>query len=306
MKGIILAGGLNTRLYPVTQVVSKQLLPVYDKPMIFYPLSILMLAHIRDILIISTPRDTGLIEGLLGDGRQLGLNIEYKVQDQPRGIADAFIVGREFVNGEACALVLGDNILYGHNVYQVLDSAASRKTGATVFGYEVHDPERFGVVEIGEDGHALSIEEKPENPKSHWAIIGLYFYDENVCDVAARLAPSDRGELEITDINKWYLEQGQLYVERLPRGFAWLDCGHPEALQEASQFIHTIQKRQRYRVSCIEEIAYRMGFIDLPQLRTLADAVGKSDYGRYLAQIADEAEAGPRAPLSRKPVPQRG
>lgn len=306
MKGIILAGGLNTRLYPVTRVVSKQLLPVYDKPMIFYPLSILMLAHIRDILIISTPRDTGLIEALLGDGSQLGLKIEYKVQEQPRGIADAFIVGRDFVNGEACALVLGDNILYGHNVYQVLDSAASRAAGATVFGYEVHDPERFGVVEIGDDGHALSIEEKPKKPKSHWAVIGLYFYDKNVCDIAASIKPSGRGELEITDINNRYLEQGELYVERLPRGFAWLDCGHPEALHEASQFIHTIQKRQRYRIACVEEIAYRMGFIDLDQLRKLSEVVAKSDYGQYLAQIADEADGEPRAPLSRKPASPQG
>ncbi len=288
MKGIILAGGSNTRLFPVTQVVSKQLLPVYDKPMIYYPLSVLMLAKIREVLIISTPRDTRLIRDLLGDGSHLGLQISYIVQEKPRGIADAFVLGREFIANQPCALILGDNILYGHNIYQVLSCALERKRGATVFGYEVHDPERFGVVEIAEDGRALSIEEKPRKPKSAWAVIGLYFYDEQVCDIAARLKPSDRGELEVTEVNSVYLQQGELFVEKLYRGFAWLDCGHPEALQEASQFVHTMQKRQRYRMACVEEIACRLGYIDAAQLKRIGESMSKSDYGQYILALADE------------------
>ena len=282
MKGIILAGGRNTRLFPVTQAISKQLLPVYDKPMIYYPLSILMLAKIRDILIISTPRDTPRIEELLGDGSQLGLRISYQVQDRPRGIADAFILGRDFIGGAPVALILGDNILYGHNIYGLIQNAMTRDKGATVFGYEVPDPERFGIVEIGPDGRAISIEEKPAQPKSHWAVIGLYFYDKDVCDIAAGLEPSGRGELEITDINRHYLERGDLYVERLYRGFAWLDCGNAEALSEATQFIHTFQKRQRYRIACVEEVAFRMGYIDVAQLRRLAEPIIKSEYGLHL------------------------
>ena len=299
MKGIILAGGHNTRLFPVTQAISKQLLPVYDKPMIYYPLSILMLAKIREILIISTPRDTPRIEELLGDGSQLGLQISYQVQDQPRGIADAFILGRDFIAGEPVALILGDNILYGHNIYGLIQNAMMRERGATVFGYEVPDPERFGVVEIGADGRALGIEEKPAQPKSHWAVIGLYFYDGEVCDIAASLKPSGRGELEITDINRHYLARGELYVERLYRGFAWLDCGNAEALSEATQFIHTFQKRQRYRIACVEEVAFRMGYIDLDQLKRLAEPIIKSEYGQYVMQIARESEdQGTRFPAS--------
>ena len=299
MKGIILAGGWNTRLHPVTQVVSKHLLPVYDKPMIYYPLSVLMLAKIRDILIISTPRDTRLIRDLLGDGSHLGLKISYAVQEEPRGIADAFVLGREFIAGGPCALILGDNILYGHNIYQVLTHALNRKRGATVFGYEVHDPERFGVVEIAEDGRAISIEEKPRHPKSAWAVIGLYFYDEQVCDIAAQVKPSDRGELEVTEINSVYLQRGELFVEKLYRGFAWLDCGHPEALQEASQFVHTMQKRQRYRMACVEEIAWRLGFIDTAQFKSLGESMSKSDYGQYILALAEEGLAmGGSEPLA--------
>jgi glucose-1-phosphate thymidylyltransferase len=296
MKGIILAGGSNTRLYPTTQAVSKQLLPVYDKPMIYYPLSVLMLAGLRDILIISTPRDTPHIRGLLSDGEQLGLRISYRVQDAPRGIADAFRVGRDYIAGEHCALILGDNILYGHNIYELLNRAAIRAEGATVFGYEVHDPERFGIVEIGPDGRALCIEEKPKKPKSHWAVIGLYFYDSQVCDFADSLKPSDRGELEITDINNLYLAHGNLFVERLYRGFAWLDCGNAEALQEASLFVQVLQKRQRYRLACIEEIAYRMGYIDAVQLRKLGSQICKSEYGRYILELAEETTHEPRTP----------
>ncbi len=289
MKGIILAGGLNSRLFPVTQAICKQLLPVYDKPMIYYPLSILMLAQIREILIISTPRDTSRISDLLGDGGQMGLEISYMVQNEPRGIADAFILGRDFVAGDSCALILGDNILFGHNLYGLLHNAKVRTSGATVFGYEVPDPQRFGILEIGPDGRALSIEEKPKRPKSHWAVIGLYFYDDQVCDIAATIKPSGRGELEITDINNHYLQRGELYVERLYRGFAWLDCGNAEALQEASQFVHTMQKRQRYKIACIEEIAFRLGYIEAEQLEALAAPIAKSEYGEYLLQIASEA-----------------
>jgi len=296
MKGIILAGGSSTRLLPVTQTVSKQLLPVYDKPMIYYPLSVLMLAGIRDILIISTPRDVPRIQELLKDGEQLGLQLSYRVQEEPRGIADAFRVSRDYIAGEDCALILGDNILYGHNIYELLNRAMTRSEGATVFGYEVHDPERFGIVEIAPDGRALSIEEKPIHPKSHWAVIGLYFYDSKVCEFADSLKPSDRGELEITDINNLYLSRGELFVEKLYRGFAWLDCGNAEALQEASAFVHTLQKRQRYRLACVEEIAYRLGYIDAAQLKVLGEPIGKGDYGRYILELAEEAAHEPRRP----------
>jgi len=296
MKGIILAGGLSTRLYPVTQVVSKQLLPVYDKPMIYYPLSVLMLARIREILIISTQRDLPWIEDLLADGSRFGLKFSYAVQDFPNGVAEAFLIAREFLNGDRCALVLGDNILYGHNIYAFLNRAIHRETGATIFGYEVHDPERFGVVEIGADGCALSIEEKPTMPKSHWAVIGLYFYDNQVCDIAAQLKPSKRGELEITDINLHYMSRGSLYVEKLHRGFAWLDCGNPDALQEASHYMQTLQKRQRYRIACVEEIAYRMGYIDVDQMRRLGESIANSEYGQYLLDIADEVKSSPAHP----------
>ena len=288
MKGILLAGGANTRLYPLTNVLSKQLLPVYDKPMVYYPLSVLMLAGIREILIISTPRDIPRFEDLLGDGSKLGLRFSYMVQEKPEGIAHALVLGRDFLAGDSCALILGDNILYGHNIYEILASAAERESGATVFAYEVRDPERFGVVEIGPDNVVVSIEEKPAEPKSHWAAIGLYFYDSRACNVAAQLKPSARGELEITDVNKWYLEQDQLFVEKLYRGFAWLDCGNFEALQEASEFVHTMQKRQRYRIACVEEIAYRLGYIDSRQLQNLADTLSSSEYGQYLMQLAQE------------------
>lgn len=296
MKGIILAGGSSSRLFPITKMMSKQLLPVYDKPMIYYPLSVLMLAGLRDILIISTPRDTPHIEGLLNDGKQLGIRLSYSVQEEPRGIADAFRIARDYIAGEPCALILGDNILYGHNIYEILIKAKNRAEGATVFGYEVHDPSRFGIVEIGPDGRALNIEEKPQKPKSHWAVIGLYFYDSQVCDFADSLKPSERGELEITDINNLYLARGNLFVERLYRGFAWLDCGNAEALQEASLFVHTLQRRQRYRLACIEEIAYRMEFIDAGQLRRLGESISNSDYGRYVLELADEAAHEPRTP----------
>ncbi len=293
MKGIILAGGANTRLHPVTNVVSKQLLPVYDKPMVYYPLSLLMLAGIREILVISTPRDTPKFEALLGDGSSLGLHFEYAVQERPAGIADAFRVGRSFVNGEACALVLGDNILYGHSLPEMLQRASAIKEGAVVFGYEVHDPERFGIVEIGPDKRAISLEEKPTAPKSPWAVIGLYFYDHQVCDVAADLAPSARGEVEITDVNRWYLEKGLLTVEQLGRGIAWLDGGTFDSLHEAAEYVRILQTRQNWRISCVEEIAYRMGFIDLEQLRKNGERLAKSDYGQYVLDLANgESEGG--------------
>lgn len=287
MKGILLAGGANTRLYPVTNVVNKQLLPIYDKPMIYYPLSLLMLAGIRDILIISNPRGTPLIKELLGDGSQFGITLRYLVQEKPEGIAHALLIGRKFVAGEPFALVLGDNILYGHTLPDVLRKVAGERKDAWVFGYEVHDPERYGVVEIGPDNRALSIEEKPTNPKSPWAVIGLYFYDEHACDIAAQIRPSARGELEITDVNRWYLEQGKLHVQELGRGFAWLDTGTFEALQEASEFVHLLQKRQGWRVACIEEIAYRMGYIDIAQLRNMGQSLAKNAYGQYLLKLVD-------------------
>lgn len=287
MKGIILAGGANTRLYPVTNVVSKQLLPVYDKPMVYYPLSLLMLSGVREILIISTPRDTSKFRDLLGDGSDLGLRFEYAVQERPAGIADAFVVGREFVAGDSCALVLGDNILYGHSLPETLRRAAAVEEGAVVFGYEVHDPERFGIVEIGPDSQAISLEEKPKAPKSPWAVIGLYFYDKLVCDVAAGLKPSDRGEVEITDINKWYLERGLLKVEQLGRGIAWLDGGTFDSLHEAAEYVRILQTRQNWRIACIEEIAYRMGYIDVDKLLANGKRLSKSDYGQYVLKLAE-------------------
>ena len=287
-KGIILAGGSGTRLHPATLAVSKQLLPVYDKPMVYYPLSTLMLAGIRDILLISTPQDTPRFEALLGDGARWGLNISYCVQPSPDGLAQAFILGREFVGGHPSALVLGDNIFYGHDFAGLLDNATHRDSGASVFAYHVHDPERYGVVEFDAARRALSIEEKPKAPKSNYAVTGLYFYDEQVCDIAASIQPSPRGELEITDVNAQYLRQGQLSVEIMGRGYAWLDTGTHDSLMEAGQFIATLEKRQGLKVACPEEIAYRAGWIDAAQLEVLAKPLAKNGYGQYLLKLLTE------------------
>lgn len=288
MKGIILAGGSGTRLYPITKATSKQLVPIYDKPMIYYPMSVLMLAGIKDILLISTPEYIGQFKDLFGNGQELGLNIQYAVQKEPRGLADAFIVGADFIGDDTVALVLGDNIFYGAGLSQQLQEAAAKTTGATVFGYQVKDPERFGVVEFDKEGKALSIVEKPTQPKSNFAVTGLYFYDNDVVKIAANVKPSDRGEIEISDINQAYLDRGDLDVQVMGRGYAWLDTGTHDSLLEASSFIATIQKQQNLKVASLEEIAYRMEYIDAKQLEALAQPLKKNDYGQYLLRIVEE------------------
>jgi glucose-1-phosphate thymidylyltransferase len=289
-KGIILAGGSGTRLHPVTQVVSKQLLPVYDKPMIYYPLSTLMLAGIRDMLLISTPDDTPRFAQLLGDGARWGLDLHYAVQPSPEGLAQAFLIGREFIEDGSCVLVLGDNIFYGHDLQPQLQRATAKESGATIFAYPVADPQRYGVAEFDRAGRVVSLEEKPPAPKSRYAVTGLYFYDNRVIDVATSLVPSARGELEITDVNRQYLDWGELTCEVMGRGMAWLDTGTHESLLEASQYIETIERRQGLKIACPEEIAYRMGYIDAAQLRKLGTAMAKNGYGRYLLQVLDEPD----------------
>lgn len=286
MKGIILAGGSGTRLYPITRAISKQLIPIYDKPMIYYPMSTLMLAGIQDILIISTPKDLPRFVELFGDGHEIGLDITYKVQEKPNGLAEAFILGADFIGDDSVCLILGDNIFYGGGLSKLLQESAAKETGATVFGYHVNDPERFGVVDFDENMHAKSIVEKPEHPASNYAVTGLYFYDNSVVDIAKNIKPSPRGELEITDINKEYLSRNQLDVQLLGRGYAWLDTGTHQSLQEASSYIESIQHRQNLQISCLEEIAYRMGYIDLEQMETLAEPLKKTEYGQYLLNLA--------------------